>query len=124
DGRSRHRAGWQIADGCGTQPIDPHWSRDVLYALLAHVVEGVGRPIADLVVHCPGNADAAWLSDRFQTCRDIDPIAVNVFRLSERHHTPRLACGEQARVRIRSLRRFYEYEEYWTAMSPTQQQAN
>jgi hypothetical protein len=68
----------QIGDGFGAQCIDPDGPRDVLDALLTHVVERVGQPVADLVAHRPGNADPSGLGERLQARCDIDSVAEDV----------------------------------------------
>ena len=73
----------QIGDGFGAQRIDPYRARDVLDALLAHVLERIGQLVADLVAHRPGNADPAGLGERFQARRDIDTVAEDVVALGD-----------------------------------------
>ena len=55
------------------QRIDPNRLCDVLDALLAHILEGVGEPIADMVADRTRNADAARRSQPLQP-RDVDAV--------------------------------------------------
>jgi hypothetical protein len=75
EGRDRRR---QIGDHFGSQRIDPHWPSNVLDALLAQIFEGVGQLVADVVSHCPRNADPARLCEGFDARRDIDAVAEDV----------------------------------------------
>ena len=52
----RRRAGYAVR----VQRIDPHRPRDVLDALLTHILEGVREPVADMVTDGARDADAAW----------------------------------------------------------------
>ena len=72
-----------LGDGFGPQRIDPHRPGDVLDALLAHVLERVRQPVADLVAHRAGDADAAGLGQRLQPRRDIDAVAEDVVVLGD-----------------------------------------
>jgi hypothetical protein len=65
------------------QCIDPDGSSDILNALLAHIVERVRQPIADLFAHRPRYADPAGLRERFQACSDIDAVTENVTPLED-----------------------------------------
>jgi hypothetical protein len=55
--------------------------RDVLDALLAHVVERVGEPIADVVADRARDADAARFGQPIQPRGDIDAVAVDVIAI-------------------------------------------
>ena len=57
---------------------DPHRARNVFNALLAQIIEREGQLIADLVADDTGNPDAAGLSQRFQSRRDIHAVAKDV----------------------------------------------
>src|SRR6516164_4889172 len=68
--RARRR---RLGDSFLAQRIDPHWECNVLDVLLAELLEGKGNLVADLIIHCPGNANRARLGKRFQARRNIDP---------------------------------------------------
>jgi len=76
--RSPHTRQRQVANSFRAQPIDPHRPRDVLDALLAHVLEGVGEPVADMVADGARDADAARRRQPLQPRRDVDAVAVNI----------------------------------------------
>ena len=74
----RHHCCRQAGDTLGAPRINPHWARDVLDALLPHVLEGAIELVAHLVAHYPADADPAWLGQGFQTRCDIDPVAEDI----------------------------------------------
>ena len=43
-----------------------------------HVLEGVGQLVSNLIAHCTRDAEAAGLGQRFQSCSDVDAVAVDV----------------------------------------------
>ena len=45
--------------------VDAHWPRDVLYLLLAHVLESEVELVAHLITHDPADADSARLGQGF-----------------------------------------------------------
>src|SRR5215472_13100605 len=59
-------------------PPDPNRPVDVLDVDLAAVLEASVDPIADAFVDDRGDANAAWLSDRFKTRGDVYAIAVYI----------------------------------------------
>ncbi|MFO0997764.1 MAG: hypothetical protein U1F33_13870 [Alphaproteobacteria bacterium] len=56
---------------------------DVLHFALAHILEGKSQLVAHLVPYDAAHPDAARLSERFETSRDIDAITVNVAALDD-----------------------------------------
>jgi hypothetical protein len=72
-----------VGDRFGAQCIDPHRPRDILDALLAQIREDVGQLVADVVSHCPRDADPARLCERFEARRDIDAVAEDVVVLDD-----------------------------------------
>jgi hypothetical protein len=62
--------------------IYPHWPGNVLYLLLAHILEDIIKPVAHLVTHDPAKADPAGLGERLQTRRDIHPMPEDVVLLN------------------------------------------
>jgi hypothetical protein len=60
------------------QGVDPNRPRDVLDALLPHVLEGIGKPVADMVADRARDADAARRRQRLQPHRDVDAVSINV----------------------------------------------
>jgi hypothetical protein len=58
--------------------MDMHRPSDVLDPLLAHVFERKGELVAHLIAHDLADADPAWLGQRFQPCRYIDSVTVDV----------------------------------------------
>ena len=63
--------------------MDPHRPRDVLDALLAHVLEGVREPVADMVANRARDADAARCCQPLQPSRDVDAVAINVAAIGD-----------------------------------------
>jgi hypothetical protein len=53
-------------------------TRDVLYGLLAHVLETEAKLVAHLIVHDARNHDAAGMGQCLQPCRHIDAITEDV----------------------------------------------
>ena len=78
-----------VDERCGCIRLEPHpkdvdRAGDVLDALLAEILEGdVVEPVADLVAHRAGDADAARLGKHLEARRDIDAIAENVVLLDD-----------------------------------------
>src|SRR5271165_1136266 len=58
--------------------IDPHGASDIFDALLSPVGKRVGKPVADMVAHRAGDAEAARLGQSFEAGGDIDPVAEDV----------------------------------------------
>jgi hypothetical protein len=58
-------------------------SASVLEALLAHVLEGVREPVADMVADGARDADAARRRQSLQPRCDVDAVAVNVVAVGE-----------------------------------------
>ena len=79
------QAGRQVLDGDAAvpNPVRTHWPGDVLYLLLAHVLERVIEPVAHLIAHDPADADPAGLGQGFQARGDIHPIAEDIVLLSD-----------------------------------------
>ena len=46
--------------------------------LCSQIVKRIQQFVPDMVAHSPGNADPAWLGERFETRGDIDAVAENV----------------------------------------------
>ena len=67
----------------GPQRVRPDRPRDVLDALLPHVLEGVGELVSDLVSHHSREANATRLGETLQTCRDIHTVAEDVMFLDD-----------------------------------------
>jgi len=63
--------------------MDPHRPRDVLDALLAHVLEGVREPVADMVANRARDADAARRRQPLQPRRDVDAVAINIAAIGD-----------------------------------------
>ena len=61
----------------------PDWPVDVLDGDLAAILEGSIDAVADALVDDRGDADPAGLCQRFQTRRDVDPIAIDVFAVDD-----------------------------------------
>jgi hypothetical protein len=59
-------------------PIHPHWPSDVLYLLLAQILEGVAQLVAHLVAHDTADADPTGFGQCFEPRRDINTIAKDV----------------------------------------------
>src|ERR1700722_19408315 len=55
-----------------------YWSRNVLDLLLAHIFEGKVELVADLIANHLADTDPARLGQCLETCRDVDPVPVNV----------------------------------------------
>ena len=60
---------------------DPHWPRDILDALLAHVLEGEVEPVAYLIADDPADADPARFSQAFETRRNVHSISEDIVLL-------------------------------------------
>ena len=61
----------------------PHRPRNVLDALLPHVLERKGELVAYLIANHPADADPAWLGQGFEPCRDIHTVAENALALGD-----------------------------------------
>jgi hypothetical protein len=95
DRQTRRRDGWRTRSGgryaCRgragyafkAQRIDANRPRDVLDALLPHVLEGVREPVADMVADGARDADAARRRQPFQPHRDVDALAVDVVAVGD-----------------------------------------
>jgi hypothetical protein len=59
-----------------------HRPRDVL----AHVLEGIWKPVANMLVDCARDADAARLRQCFQPCGDVHPVAEDVVVIARADH--------------------------------------
>jgi hypothetical protein len=59
-------------------PVDPHRPDDVLDLLLAEILVGEVELVPYLVTDDPADADPAGLGERFETGRDVDPVAEEV----------------------------------------------
>jgi hypothetical protein len=49
----------------GAQRIRPNWPRDILYRLIAQLLEGVIKPVAHLFADDPADTDPSWLGQSF-----------------------------------------------------------
>src|SRR5256885_16732510 len=58
-------------------PIDPNRPCDVLELLRAQVLAAEVDPPLDLLVHLPGQADAAGFGNSLQSGRHVDAVAIN-----------------------------------------------
>src|SRR4029077_20321104 len=63
--------------------VDPYRPRDVFDLLLAHVLEGIGQLVANLVPHNPTDADPAGLGDCFQARRYVHTVSEDVVFLND-----------------------------------------
>ena len=71
--------GVAAAAGRGRQhAIGPHRARDVLEALLAHVLEDEVEPCGHILVDTSRDADAAGVGQRFQPRGDVHAVAEDV----------------------------------------------
>ena len=52
-----------------------YWPGDVLYLLLAHILEGKLEFVLHLIVHDPADANPAGLGQGFESSRNIDAVA-------------------------------------------------
>src|SRR5207302_4284086 len=67
---------------CGAgHAIHAYRPRDILEGLLADVLKTEIELAGDLIVHARRDADAAGLGERFEPCRDVDPVAEQVIVL-------------------------------------------
>ena len=60
---------------------DTDWTADVLDLLLAEILVGDLEPIADLIAHRRGNADAARFRYRFEPRGNVDAVAKDIVSL-------------------------------------------
>src|SRR5215471_15344690 len=58
--------------------VDAHWPGDVLYLLLAHVLECEIEFVAHLIAHDPTDADPARLGQGFEPCCDVHSVSVDI----------------------------------------------
>jgi len=79
----RHACRRHTSDAFRAHRIDPDRPGDVLDALLAHVFEGVGEPVADVVADRARDADAAGGGQPLQPCGDVDAVAINVAAVND-----------------------------------------
>ena len=67
---------------CGAgHAIHAYRPRDILEGLLADVLKTEIELAGDLIVHARRDADATGLGERFEPCRDVDPVAEQVIVL-------------------------------------------
>src|SRR5512136_1922505 len=59
------------------RPINPHRLDNVLHLVLPQVVVSERELVLNLLVGTFGDADATWLGQAFQPCRDVYSISVN-----------------------------------------------
>ena len=64
-------------------PVDPHWPGDVLYLLLAEILESVIELVADVISHNSADADATGLGQGLQPRGDIHAVAEDVAFLDD-----------------------------------------
>src|SRR6516165_4186234 len=74
-------------------PPDSNRPVDVLDVDLAAVLEAGVDPIPDAFVDDRGDANAAWLSDRFKTRGDVHAIAVYVIAFD--NHVPEIDANSE-----------------------------
>src|SRR6516164_4066217 len=72
-----------MGDGFRAQRIDPHWPRDVLDLLFAHVLEGERKPLANVVADGARNADPARLSALLQPGSDVHSVTEDIVFLND-----------------------------------------
>src|SRR5262249_36140285 len=60
-----------------------YWPGDVLDLLFAHILERKIELIAHLIAHDAADADPPWLPYSFETGREIDATAINVFVVND-----------------------------------------
>ena len=58
--------------------VDPHWARDVLQRLFAHILERKVEAARRILLNTRRYTDAARLGQAFEAGRDIDAIAEDV----------------------------------------------
>ena len=63
--------------------MDWHRPGDVLDLVFAHVLERKIELIAHLIAHDTTDTDAPWLRQGFETRRDVDAVAVDVFVIDD-----------------------------------------
>ena len=63
--------------------IDAHWSRNILQALLADIIECHFELVAYLSVGVVGDADATRIGNAFEARCDVHPIAKNIVVLND-----------------------------------------
>src|SRR5262249_49851948 len=74
---------WRRYDGCRIDRIGTHWPRNVLDALLPHVLEPVGKLVSDLITYHPRDANPTRLSKSLQPGRDINGVAEKIAALHD-----------------------------------------
>jgi hypothetical protein len=65
-------------------PVRPHWPSDVLDDLLTYVLEGVRKPLADMVTDGARDAHPARLGQSLQSRRDVHAVTKYVVWLDDR----------------------------------------
>jgi len=73
----------QCRHGDCAECIDADWTGDVFDLLLAHILERVGKLVADLVAHHSRDAHASRFSQYLQTSRHIHAVAENIITLGD-----------------------------------------
>jgi hypothetical protein len=76
-----------------------HGSGDVLHRPLAEIGEGVGQPVADLLVDRGGDADRARLGQALQPGGEVDAVAQDVLAVD--HHVAEMDADPQLQPLVR-----------------------
>jgi len=66
-----------------THPIDPHWPGNVLDLLLAQILKDKGQPVAHVVMDRVGDKYTAGIGQGFDTCGDVNAVAIEVVALDD-----------------------------------------